>query len=297
MRSSRRLASAASLALPLALAGCSLFPTTRKLPVPKAPAVVQTVTPKELVGKLDDSWKALQTLSVQCEIHLRVVKSTQDLAKDYPNIPGFLLLRKPDSLRVLGQVPVLHTWMFDMVSDGKNFTLNIPPEKLAYKGADDAKGTSPNPMLNLRPEFFFDAIAVRGLEPDEFYSVMADSETIEDPSKKHLLITPEYVLSVMHPRSESHQFAPTRVITFHRDDLLPYQQDIYDSDGNLVTITLYSGYRDFGGVTYPSLIDIKRPIEGIEITLTPTKVSQNLTLPDDQFQLKLQPGTKVKSLD
>jgi len=25
------------------------------------------------------------------------------------------------------------------------------------------------------------------------------------------------------------------VIYFHRDDLEPYQQDIYDSDGNLVT--------------------------------------------------------------
>jgi hypothetical protein len=297
MRSSRRLVSAAALALPLALSGCSLFPTTRKLPVPIAPEVVQTVTPKELVDKLNDSWNALHTLSVQCQIHLRVVKSTQDLAKDYPTIPGFVLMRKPDFLRVLGQVPVLHTWMFDMVSDGKNFTLDIPPEKVAYRGADDSEGKSPNAMLNLRPEFFLDAIGVRGLEPAELYGVTADSETMEDPSKKRLLVTPEYVLSISRQNPGSNELTPTRVITFHRDDLLPYQQDVYDSQGNLETIVSYSDYRDFNGVKYPSTISIKRPIEGIELTLTTTKASRNIPMPDDQFQLKLSPETKIKNLD
>jgi hypothetical protein len=278
------------------LAGCSLLPTTRHLPVPKAPENVQTVSAEQLVARLNDSWSQLQTLNVQCEISLRVVKSAEGLAKDYPSIPGFVLMRKPEFLRVLGQVPVVHTWMFDMVSDGKNFTLNIPSEKVAYEGANASQGKSPNAMLNLRPEFFFDAIAVRGLEPDELYSVVADTETVEDPTKKHLLITPEYVLSVMRQKQNSRELAPVRVITFERDDLLPYQQDIYDGDGNLVTQVFYASYADFGGVKYPATVTIKRPLEGIDITLTITKVSKNVTLPDDQFRVKLPDGTAIKSL-
>jgi hypothetical protein len=291
------VAALASVSLPLWMAGCSLLPSTRHLPVPKAPENVQTVTPDQLVARLNDNWNALHTLSVQCTIHLRVVKSAQGLAKDYPTIPGFVLMRKPEFLRVLGQVPVIHTWMFDMVSDGKDFTLDIPPEKIAYKGADASKGKSPNAMLNLRPEFFFDAITVRGLDSDELYSVTADTETVEDPTHKHLLITPEYVLSVMRPKSESHELAPVRVVTFNRDDLLPYQEDVYDDEGNLATQIYYAAYADFGGIKYPATITIKRPVEGIEITLTTIKVSQNVTLPDDQFQLKLAPDTKIQNLE
>lgn len=292
-----RLAALASISLPLYMAGCSLLPSTRHLPLPKAPENVQTVTPDQLVARLNDSWTALNTLSVQCMIHLRVIKSAQGLAKDYPTVPGFILMRKPESLRVLGQVPVIHTWMFDMVSDGRDFTLDIPPEKIAYKGADASKGKSPNAMLNLRPEFFFDAIAVRGLDSDELYSVTADTETVEDPAHKHLLITPEYVLSVMRQKAGSHELSPVRVITFKRDDLLPYQQDVYDEQGNLATQVSYAGYADFGGVKYPATVVIKRPVEGIEITLTTTKVSENVTLPDDQFQLKLPPETKIQNLE
>jgi len=294
---SGRLAALASVSLPLWMAGCSLLPSTRHLPLPKAPENVQTVTPDQLVARLNDNWNALNTLNIQCTIHLSVVKSAQGVAKDYPTIPGFILMRKPEFLRVLGQVPVIHTWMFDMVSDGTNFTLDIPPEKIAYKGADASKGKSPNAMLNLRPEFFFDAIAVRGLDSDELYSVIADTETVEDPAHKHLLITPEYVLSVMRQKPGSRELSPVRVITFKRDDLLPYQQDVYDDEGNLVTEIYYAGYADFGDVKYPATITIKRPIEGIDITLTTTKVSQNVTLPDDQFQLKLPPETKIQNLE
>jgi hypothetical protein len=265
--------------------------------VPKAPDVTLTATPEQLVAHLNDTWNSIQSLNVQCEIHLRVVKTDQGLAKDYPSIPGFVLMRKPAFLRVLGQVPVVHTWMFDMVSDGSNFTLNIPPEKIAYQGADDAKGRSPNAMLNLRPEFFFDAIAVRGLEPDEVYARTTDSDTVVDPTNKHLLIRQEYILSIMRQKQGGHELAPVRVVTFNRLDLRPFQQDVYDTDGNMATQVFYTNYADFGGVTYPATITIKRPNEGIEITLTTTKVSQNITLPDNQFQLKLPPETKVQTLE
>ena len=76
---------------------------------------------------------------------------------------------------------------------------------------------------------------MRGLDPGDEYMVAGDSETVEDPSRKHLYIEQEYTLSVMQPKEGSEKLHACRVITFHRDDMLPYDQDVYDSDGNLET--------------------------------------------------------------
>jgi outer membrane lipoprotein-sorting protein len=140
-------------------------------------------------------------------------------------------------------------------------------------------------------------MAVRGLEADDLYSVVADSETVEDAARKHLYTVPEYVLSISRRTSGSRQLTPVRVVTFNRDNLQPYQQDIYDSEGNLETQVFYSGYRDFDSATYPSTITIKRPVEEIQIVLTVEKVTENQTLKDDQFVVTVPEGTQTQHLE
>jgi outer membrane lipoprotein-sorting protein len=297
MRVWRLPASTAALTLPLALAGCSLFPTTRKLPVPKAPAVVQTLTPEQLVAQLNQRWDALQTLNAKVQIQASQQNPKEGIEKTAPTFPAVILLRKPEMLRVYGQVPVLGTEAFDMASDGKNFTVYIPSRKEALKGSNALRKKSPNALENLRPGFFFNAMVVRGLDPDDFYTVTADSETIVDPSKKHLLLKPEYILSIMRQKPNSRREIPVRGIIFDRTTMLPYEQDVYDSDGNLETQILYSNYGNFDGVTYPGTITIKRPIEGTQIILTVLSVHENQTLKDDQFEVKIPPGTTIKNLD
>jgi hypothetical protein len=277
------------------LSGC-LF-TTRKLPIPKAPLVEQTVTPSELVTQINQRWAALDSLNSTVEIQASVLKSNQGLAKDYTTFRGHILMRKPELLRVLGQVPVVGTRMFDMASDGKNFSLFIPSKNMAVKGLNTINKKSANQMENLRPGFFLDAIVVRGLEPNDLYSVVADSETVEDKARKHLFTVPEYVLSISRPKPGTHELTPVRVITFHRDDLLPYQQDLYDSNGNLETVVDYANYTDFDSVRFPSTIVIKRPLEDYQFVLTVESVKENMTLTDDQFQIKIPEGTKVKNLE
>jgi hypothetical protein len=168
-------------------------------------------------------------------IQASVLKTTEGTARDYTTFRGHILIRKPEMLRVLGQVPVLGTRMFDMASDGKNFTLFIPSKSLAVKGANDLRKKSASQIENMRPGFFFDAMVVRGLEPDDLYAVVADSETVEDAARKHLFTVPEYVLSISRRKPGTNELTPVRVVTFRRDDLMPYQQDIYDSAGNLET--------------------------------------------------------------
>ncbi|MDE3186862.1 MAG: hypothetical protein KGM96_04970 [Acidobacteriota bacterium] len=296
MKKIHRSVAAAALSLPvLLLSGC-LF-TTRRLPVPRAPSMVQTVTPNDLVERLNQRWGAMQTLNATVEIQASVLKTKEGVAKDYTTFRGHILMRKPEQLRVLGQVPVLGMTMFDMASDGRNFTLYIPSKKKAVEGSTTLTKKSASRIENMRPGFFFDAMVVRGLEPDDEYMVTADTDTVEDASKKHLLLVPEYILSIMRRKKGSQELAPVRVITFHRDDLLPYKQDLYDSDGNLETEVSYRRYRDFGDGTYPSTVTIRRPLDEYQAVLTVEKVVENMPLTDDQFHIKVPEGTLIQSLE
>lgn len=287
--------SATGLTLPLLLAGCSLFPTTRHLPVPKAPPLVQTATPQQLVTQLNDQWDALHNLTATVEIQATELKTMEGVEKEFPSCRGYIIITKPRMLRVLGTY--FGVTIFDMSSNGNTFTMVIPPKSLVIEGTNTVTEKSANPLENLRPDFFFDAIAVRGLDPDEAYMVAADTETIEDVAKKHLYTEPEYVLSVMRRVPADHgQFVPVRQVTFHRDDMRPYEQDLYDAKGNLTTVITYSNYADFQAGEYPSRVVIKRPIEGIELTLTVERVQQNVDLPTDEFNVKIPDGAKLQKL-
>lgn len=281
--------------LPLLLLSGCLF-TTRKLPVPRAPQVTQTATGEELVEQINKRWDALQTLNVRVQIQASVTNTKKDEATDFTSVRGIILMRKPEMVRVLGQLPVLGTRAFDMASDGKTFTLVVPPKGMAYKGSNTEPPKGTTGLQSMRPTLFFDAMFVRGIGPDDAYTKTADTDTVEDPQKKHLLIIPEYILSVMRPRANSRELQPLRVIHIHREDLLPYQQDLYDEKNNLETQIIYGRYVEYGDHLYPSSITIKRPMDQYQVVLSVEKVTQNMPLSDDQFQIKIPEGTKIQSV-
>jgi outer membrane lipoprotein-sorting protein len=288
---------AAALVLPLLLSGCSLLPTTRKLPIPKGPMVTQTVAADELVARLNRRWEALDSLYAKVDIQASVLRTKVGEAKDYTTIGGIIMIRKPELLRVYGRAPVIGTRIFDLTSDGQDFTLYIPSSSKAVKGSNSLKKKSANQLENMRPGFFLDAMIVRGLEKQDEYMVTADTIMVEDAARKRLYSVPEYKLSVMRPKAGSPELEPRRVVYFHRDDLLPYQQDLYDSDGDLETQVIYEQYADFGGGLYPSKVTIKRPLEEYQIVLTVDTVKENMALKDDQFQITLPEGTKIQNLE
>jgi outer membrane lipoprotein-sorting protein len=299
MRALFRLVSLTALAPSLLLSGCFLFFTTRKLPKPMAPAVVQTLTPDQLVAKLNERWATFDTMTAKVEMLSSVLKTKEGVAKDYTRVGGIIVMHKPAMLRVLGRAPVIGIELFDMASDGKTFTLYIPSKNIAVRGPATLNKISPNELENQRPEFFLDSLVVHGLDPDEFYSVTSDSETMEDTSKKHLYFVPEYILSITRHIPGSHRDKPVRVITFHREDLLPYEQDLYDDEGNLATHVTYQDYKDFGSGLYPSTITIKLPLEDKQIVMLVEKESESVPtpLPADEFELTVPAGVEIKNLE
>jgi Outer membrane lipoprotein-sorting protein len=98
-------------------------------------------------------------------------------------------------------------------------------------------------------------------------------------------------------RHGEHGWYLSRKIVFSRIDLLPHRQLVYDQSGNLATDTRYEGYKDYNGINFPSQIEIKRPQEEYDITLTILKLEMNPQLPDDKFVLEKPPGAQVVHLD
>lgn len=279
------------------LTGCAgLFISKRKLLQPIPPSIVQSASPDDLVAQLNAKWQQFQSLTATVDIRASHLKQKEGVATDYPSFRAFILVRKPEMLHILGKLPFVQTTMFDLGSDGKTFNLVIPPKDKAYTGENDNKGTSPNWYENLRPDPFFTAMTVRGLEPDELYSVTSDSSTELDPATKRLRIHPEYVLSIVRQKPGSQQQYPVRVVTFRREDLQPYEQDLYDDNGILQTQVIYSAYQDFDGVRYPSHIVMKRPQEEYQLSMTVERVNQNTPLADEQFQVKIPEGMPVTHL-
>jgi len=280
-----------------AITGCvSLFVSKRKLLVPIAPATVQTASADQLVASMNQSWDKFQSMTAAVDIQASHLKAKEGVATDYPTFRANLLLSKPNKLRILGRTPLVQTTMFDLASDGTNFTLVIPHNNVVYRGLNSSKGTSPNWYENLRPGFLFNSMVVRGVEHDELYSVISESITEEDAKSKRLLLHPEYVLNIVRRKIGSQELYPVRVVRFHREDLLPYEQDLYDDQGIMETQVLYGSYQDFEGAKYPSTITLRRPQDEYQLVMTVERIVSNPTLTDDQFQAVIPKGSTVKEM-
>ncbi len=278
----------------LVFTGC--LKHTRILERPQAPAVVLTANPQQLIQGLDQRYDAIHSMLATLLIQASVGGAAKGKETDYTSFRGYILLRQPSMLHVIGMLPVIETRMFDMVSDGKTFTLLIPPKSLAITGTGAVTAPSTNPLMNLRPAVFYDSLLIKKVGPDDLVYITSDTGIVRDPKTHHLLAEPDYELGILRRVGTSQQLTPERVVHISRTNLLPFQQDQYDSHGILVTRTLYAAYRVFDGIPYPTKITINRPIDGYQLTLTIEKLTFNHPLANDQFEQKIPAGTKFQHL-
>lgn len=282
-----------ALCLPV-VTGC--LSHTRKLQQPKMPGIVKSADVQQLVSNINKQYEAIQTLNATVEFKASVGGQQKGKVTDYTSIHGYILLRKPEMLRVLGLLPVLNTRAFDLASDGSNFKLLIPHENKAIVGSNAVSKPSAKALENMRPYIFFDSLLIHGIGSDELLSLTTDVNTVLDPKNKQLLLQPEYDLGVFRQTANSNVLVPVRVIHVSRVDLLPSGEDIYDKDGNIQTQAVYGPYESFGDFRFPGSITIKRPLEEYQIVITFQKVTVNQALPDAQFKLDIPEGTQIQNL-
>jgi outer membrane lipoprotein-sorting protein len=278
-----------------ALTGCLTH--IRTVAKTRPAEVVMSATLDQLLTQVDIRFNEIQTLNATIAIVASEGGARQGQVKEFPSFGGYIFLRKPEDLRVLMRLPLLGSQALDMVSDGKIWKLWIPPRKIAMTGSGEAANPTQHGLEGLRPKVIFDSLLVRGLGPDQIVVVTQDSRVLPDPKdKKQLVEEPDYELTILEP-PQGKTAHTLRVIHIGRSTLLPYQQDIYDQNGYIVTQAYYSNYQTFGDIPFPMKIEIKRPQDQYGLAITITKLTLNQKLDDDQFELKFPEGVAVKTMN
>lgn len=278
-----------------ALTGC--LKHTRIVPRTHLAEIVISSSLNQLIQQVNTQFDAINTMKATVEISATTGGSLQGKETESPSFSGYIFLRKPEDLRVILLVPVLRNQAIDMVSNGKTWKLWIPPRNRAMEGTSQVTKPSKNGLENLRPAVFFDSLLVRGPLPNEIVSLTSDIRIVQNPKKKNELVEePDYDLQILS--QPTGQTAHTlRVIHISRTNLEPYQQDIYDDSGQVVTRAVYSNYQNFGKIPFPTKIVITRPIDQYSLTVTITKLTLNQKLDDDQFEMKIPDNVPIQHMD
>jgi len=294
-------------ASPVWLAGLlvAIFPTTaclfRTRPVEEqySKAPLKESSQQGLIDSVNQQAEAIRSLKATADIDTSAGGVKKGHYTDYKEIRGYVLARKPASLHMIGLTPIVRTTAFDMVSDGTQFKLWIPPRNRFVVGLNQMP--TPNtdqPMENIRPQNFYDALLIPPIDTgsgSELAVMEPSYETLHD-AKGHPILQEDYELVVIRTNGDRGGVLARRIV-FSRTDLKPRRQLIYDENGKLATDARYAEYRDYDGVSFASRIEIVRPQEEYDITLNMLKVEINKPLTDDQFVLEQPAGAEVVHLD
>ncbi len=329
-QSVRRSGPALLLPLVLALAGCVTVRVHRVGKTVIAPHVLDASL-DQLISQMNARYTALQTINASVEINATTGGEHEGEVKEIPTFAGYILLRKPGDLHLILLLPVIRSRALDMVTDGRTFKLLIPPKNRAITGSDEiveapvhpraatpaaTAGTTPggaqpehqpSSLEGLRPNIIREALQVPPLASDEFVTLTQHSrilppKTSGNDDHKETIEEPDFDLTVLRRLgapavpSAVQTVETVRVIHIGRINLLPYQQDIYDHHGRVVTEVYYNGYAKSGDLDFPMNVLIKRPLDEYTLNIVFTKLQLNTKLDDEQFVLKIPDNIPIQKM-
>jgi hypothetical protein len=257
-----------------------------------APAAVRqnrpllSATKDELIRRVHDVTDPIQSFLMKTDLSPTVTNPSEQAVTEYATIGVYVLFRKPDEIRVIGQDPVLHMTIFDMASSGKEFRVYIPRRNRFIVGDNAAPGTSKNKLENLRPAAFLTSLMI--YPPD----TAAEVTLLENDTDQS---NPAYILLIV--RREQDQFTLSRNIYFDRYTLQITRQKTFDASGSVVSDTKYSNWKPYNGISFPSEIDIQRPQDNYEVELSLSSLDVNSAqVTSEKFVLNQPPGTELDQL-
>jgi len=275
--------------------GC-LF-RTRKVRVYTNNAQMLTANLDDLVNRINTEAGKVQSLDATVNIDTTVAGHKKGEVTDFQQISGYVLIRRPDMIRMIGLFPLVRNKAFDMVSNGMEFKLYIPVKNKFYVGHNNVVRPGASTLESLRPQVIYEALLLHPINPDKDITVLEAANPFDyDEKTKQVSQLSTYNVDVIRKDADGKYYLQRKVI-FDRNDLIPDHQVFYDKNGSVVTEAIYSAFKYFNDVRIPTIIEIKRPQEEYDITLAITKVVVNGPLTDDQFALEQPPGSQLVDLD
>jgi hypothetical protein len=224
------------------------------------------------------------------KVTLTYGKWESGLQEEYKGAPGYILLRKPDSLHLVVQNPITLTAIFDVLSVGDEFSAWIPSKFKFYKGRNSARELVAEDLpggIPLRASHIFEAIRpqIPMIDPKD---LRISIEEIADKSAKY------YILSV-YKEGTLPRISTMRRIWIERSQMAISRQQIFVENGQMVGDIDYFGMAPMDGFFVPQSINMTRPEDGyalkMEFKAESWKINKGLK--DEGFILSPPAGAEV----
>ena len=284
LRSPRPILFALLLVVLLLLPGCLVRKLRVERPGIDSSAKLQTASLQQLVEQLRVREEQIRTINATVDLEPSIGSVLKGEISELQEVRGFVLIRKPQMIRMIGLYPVVRNRAFDMVSDGDRFKLYVPAKDKFIVGKNRMDKPSARPLENLRPQHIFEALVVRAPRYEE--QVVLENDTDE--------LHANYILHFL--TEQNGRLLLTRNIWFDRVHLRLVRQQIFDKQGDIISDTRYNDYQDFQGISFPKSFVIMRPKADYGVKLKVKKLQLNAPLGDDKFVLTRPHGAKLHDL-
>jgi outer membrane lipoprotein-sorting protein len=282
-----------SLAAVVSLAcGCAVSHKTAVKPS-HAPGPLQTASKAQLVELYDRQAQAIQSLNAGVAMKLTAGSAYSGVIEQYHEVNGFILAAKPASIRVIGQAPVIGKDIFDMVSDGKTFSIYIPSKNEFLVGPANLERHAEKPIENLRPQHLLDALF---WPPIPERAPVLIEEASEGNGRYYVLTVishPSEPVATSSAGSGSMDWEIARKIWFDRADLRVTRVENFGAGGKVASDVTYSNWQTSGALTYPWEIAVSRPGDDYQLQIAIKKLTLNEPVAPDRFALLQPSGTKL----
>jgi outer membrane lipoprotein-sorting protein len=247
----------------------------------------------QLLARYNEQAHSVQTLQATVDLVPSTGSTYSGVIEEYHDVPGFILAKRPATVRVIGQAPVVAKNIFDMVSDGETFRIFIPSKNTFLVGSTSLSRTSKKPIENLRPQHVVDAVFWPEL-PAGAHVLFEQFDA--DPNRF-------YILTLLRDVSGG-KMEIARKIWFDRVDLRVSRVQLYGAAGRLDSDIAYSDWQPIaaspaGSVpalstgNYPRAIHIWRPQDDYKLEIRILKLTVNEEITADRFDLPQPPGTEL----
>lgn len=192
-------------------------------------------SPAQLIATYNAQARAVNTVNATVRMSPVAGSSYSGVIEQYHDVGGFILAKRPEMIRVIGQAPVVAKDIFDMVSDGHVFHIFIPSKNAFLEGSTTLERPSSKPIENLRPQHILDALFWAELPPGQ--PVLFEEADV--PPARY------YVLTLLNNSGDGMQIA--RKVWFDRIDLHISRIQIYRSGGKVESDIVYSQWQTGAG--------------------------------------------------
>jgi hypothetical protein len=239
-----------------------------------------------LLTAIRKQYDAIQNFSAMVDMVAGLGSTEKNHITEYKDIRSYIRFRKPADIRLIGLIPVVHSTMFDMVSDGADFKLYIPSKGRFIVGRNSIDALSSNKLENIRPQHFVDALVVQPVDLKTDKVVM---ENFTDADNAY------YIIHEIRELPDG-KLQPRRAIWFSRLDMTMARQMIFDETGNLLTDARYTQWHSYDNIAFPKHIEIDRPRDEYVMVLDIVKMDINKGVGSDQFVLEQPEGSTLQTV-